>query len=111
MLRRLLSAAEAADAAIAPAIIAKARFAVASLAVWQGGALGQTVLARAATIAGIDFDNRSAHSAAYDAERTADLFCHVCNAMHDSFVRAEEKARLLGWKDGAPAPLDLVEED
>lgn len=76
-----------------------------------GVALGQTVLARAATLAGIDFDNRSAHSAAYDAERTADLFCHVCNAMHESFVRAEAKARTLGWKDGAPAPLDLVEGD
>jgi len=76
-----------------------------------GVALGQTVLARATTLAGIDFDSRSAHSARYDAERTADLFCHVCNAMHESFVRAEEKARALGWKDGAPAPLDLVEGD
>ncbi|HXC57784.1 MAG TPA: ribonuclease T [Steroidobacteraceae bacterium] len=76
-----------------------------------GAALGQTVLARAATVAGIDFDNREAHSAAYDAERTADLFCHICNVMHDSFLRAEEKARALGWKDGAPAPLDLIEED
>ena len=76
-----------------------------------GAALGQTVLARAAQLAGIDFDSREAHSARYDAERTADLFCHVCNAMHESFVRAEEKARALGWKDGAPAPLDLVEED
>lgn len=75
-----------------------------------GVALGQTVLARAATLAGIDFDNRSAHSAAYDAERTADLFCHVCNGMHESFVRAEEKARALGWKDGAPAPMDLLED-
>jgi ribonuclease T len=76
-----------------------------------GAALGQTVLARAAQLAGIDFDSREAHSAKYDAERTADLFCHVCNAMHESFVRAEEKARALGWKDGAPAPLDLVEGD
>lgn len=75
-----------------------------------GVALGQTVLARAATLAGIDFDNRSAHSAAYDAERTADLFCHVCNGMHESFVRAEEKARALGWKDGAPAPIDLLDD-
>jgi ribonuclease T len=74
-----------------------------------GAALGQTVLARAAQLAGIDFDSREAHSAKYDAERTADLFCHVCNAMHESFVRAEEKARALGWKDGAPAPLDLVD--
>ena len=65
---------------------------------------------RAAQLAGIDFDSREAHSAVYDAERTADLFCHVCNGMHESFVRAEEKARALGWKDGAPAPLDLSED-
>ena len=76
-----------------------------------GVALGQTVLARAATVAGIEWDHESAHSAAYDAERTADLFCHICNGMHESFMRAEEKARALGWKDGAPAPLDLVEGD
>ena len=75
-----------------------------------GAALGQTVLARAAQLAGIDFDSREAHSAVYDAERTADLFCHVCNGMHESFVRAEETARALGWKDGAPAPLDLSED-
>jgi len=76
-----------------------------------GAALGQTVLARAAQLAGIDFDTREAHSAAYDAERTADLFCQICNSMHESFLRAEEKARALGWKDGAPAPLDLSEGD
>jgi ribonuclease T len=76
-----------------------------------GAALGQTVLARAAQLAGIDFDSASAHSAAYDAARTADLFCQICNGLHESFVRAEERARALGWKDGAPAPLDLVEGD
>ncbi len=76
-----------------------------------GAALGQTVLARAAQLAGIDFDTREAHSAAYDAERTAELFCYLCNNQHESFLRAEEKARALGWKDGAPAPLDLVEGD
>lgn len=76
-----------------------------------GAALGQTVLARATQLAGIEWNSRSAHSAAYDAERTADLFCHICNAMHESFLQADEKARALGWKDGAPAPLDLIEED
>jgi ribonuclease T len=76
-----------------------------------GAALGQTVLARAATLAGMTWDSSRAHSAAYDAERTADLFCHVCNTLHESFVRAEEKARALGWKDGAPAPLELLEAD
>jgi ribonuclease T len=76
-----------------------------------GAALGQTVLARAAQLAGIEFDTREAHSAGYDAERTADLFCQLCNDLHESFLRAEERARALGWKDGAPAPLDLAEGD
>jgi ribonuclease T len=76
-----------------------------------GVALGQTVLARAAAVAGIDWDHERAHVARYDAERTADLFCHVCNAMHEHFARADERARAMGWKDGAPAPLDLVELD
>jgi len=76
-----------------------------------GVALGQTVLARAAAVAGIDWDHERAHAARYDAERTADLFCHVCNAMHEQFARADERARAMGWKDGAPAPLDLAEPE
>lgn len=76
-----------------------------------GVALGQTVLARATGVLGLDWDQRSAHSAAYDAERTADLFCRICNDMHGSFVRAEEKARALGWNDGQPGPLDLLALD
>ncbi|MDR0781955.1 MAG: ribonuclease T [Pseudomonadales bacterium] len=40
---------------------------------------GQTVLARAVEAAGLPFDNASAHSARYDAEITADLFCHMIN--------------------------------
>jgi len=44
-----------------------------------GVAYGQTVLSRAAIAAGIDWDAEAAHSAAYDAERTADLFCAICN--------------------------------
>lgn len=42
-------------------------------------AFGQTVLARAAQAAGLSWDHGSAHSAVYDAERTADLFCWVVN--------------------------------
>ncbi len=76
-----------------------------------GAALGQTVLARAVQLAGIEWDSREAHSARYDAERTADLFCHINNLLHENFTRAEERARALGWKDGAPAPLDLILED
>lgn len=44
-----------------------------------GLAYGQTVLARAAKAAGIDWDGSQAHSALYDAERTADLFCAIVN--------------------------------
>ena len=40
---------------------------------------GQTVLAKATQAAGIDFDTHEAHSAIYDAEKTADLFCHMTN--------------------------------
>ncbi len=45
----------------------------------SGLALGQTVLAKACMEAGIEFDNKEAHSALYDTERTAELFCHIVN--------------------------------
>ncbi|MFA6232061.1 MAG: ribonuclease T [Rhodanobacter sp.] len=44
-----------------------------------GLAYGQTVLSKAVLAAGIPFDSREAHSAVYDAERTAELFCTVVN--------------------------------
>jgi ribonuclease T len=44
-----------------------------------GLAYGQTVLAKSCAEAGIAFDNEQAHSAAYDAERTAELFCTIVN--------------------------------
>jgi ribonuclease T len=62
-----------------------------------GAALGQTVLAKAVTVAGFFWDSGSAHSAAYDAERTADVFCCVCNRLRDSFREAETQALTLGW--------------
>lgn len=62
-----------------------------------GAALGQTVLAKAAMVAGFDWDKASAHSASYDAERTADVFCLVCNRLSESFVAAQSRARALGW--------------
>jgi ribonuclease T len=43
-------------------------------------AYGQTVLARATVAAGIPWNSDEAHSAIYDAERTAELFCKVVNA-------------------------------
>lgn len=41
--------------------------------------LGQTVLAKACQAAGIAFDGQQAHSALYDTERTAELFCWIVN--------------------------------
>lgn len=42
-------------------------------------AYGQTVLAKACAQAGIDFDGHAAHSAKYDTEKTAELFCRIYN--------------------------------
>ena len=44
-----------------------------------GLAYGQTVLARAAEAAGLPWNTNEAHSAIYDAERTAELFCIIVN--------------------------------
>ncbi len=44
-----------------------------------GLAYGQTVLARAVQAAGLPWDGASAHSAIYDAEITAQLFCTIVN--------------------------------
>jgi ribonuclease T len=48
-----------------------------------GLAYGQTVLAKACQVANIDFDNREAHSALYDAMKTAELFCGIVNRWRD----------------------------
>jgi len=55
------------------------RFSTFDTATLGGLAFGQTVLARAVRAAGINWNNNEAHSAIYDAERTADLFCAVLN--------------------------------
>ena len=68
-----------------------------------GAALGQTVLAKAVTVAGFAWDSTSAHSASYDAERTADLFCHVSNQLVSVYREAEARACALGWHEVAPA--------
>ena len=44
-----------------------------------GVTFGQTVLARAVAAAGFEWDETQAHSAAYDAEITADIFCEIVN--------------------------------
>lgn len=58
-------------------------------------ALGQTVLLKAAQAAGIAFDPAQAHSAIYDAERTAELFCFITNQWQ----------RLGGWDMSKNRPV------
>jgi ribonuclease T len=58
-----------------------------------GVAFGQTVLSRAIQAAGLDWSAQAAHSAAYDAERTADLFCIVCNQFQPLYQAAVERLR------------------
>ena len=59
-------------------------------------AFGQTVLARACKAAGLEFDGKNAHSALYDTQKTAELFCHILNhypmlvnAMHNEDTKEE----------------------
>ncbi|GAB2934276.1 ribonuclease T [Rheinheimera gaetbuli] len=59
-------------------------------------AVGQTVLAKACQAAGIEFDGKEAHSALYDTERTAELFCYIVNSWK----------QLGGW----PLAQDFVDE-
>src|SRR5699024_8159749 len=59
-----------------------------------GLALGHTVFSKACQTAGMDFDSPQAHSALYDTERTAVLFCEIVNRWK----------RLGGW------PLPAAEE-
>ena len=54
-------------------------------------------MAKAVTVAGLTWDSSNAHSASYDAERAADLFCIISTRMRDSYREAEERACALGW--------------
>ncbi|BAP58637.1 ribonuclease T [Candidatus Tachikawaea gelatinosa] len=45
----------------------------------SGLVFGQTVLSKACLAAGINFDNNKAHSALYDTQQTANLFCVLVN--------------------------------
>ncbi|NOR66086.1 MAG: ribonuclease T [Woeseiaceae bacterium] len=60
-----------------------------------GVAYGQTVLARAVQAAGLPWDESSAHSAAYDAEITADVFCKILNRFKPIF----DATQPLEWTD------------
>lgn len=71
-------------------------FSVFDTATLSGLAFGHTVLARACQLAGIVFNNAEAHSAAYDTEKTAQLFCLIVNRWRE----------LGGWQ-----PIDVFAED
>lgn len=55
-----------------------------------GLAYRQTVLAKIAHHAGIEWDNEMAHSALYDAEKTAEVFCRIVNRWKHMEVLATE---------------------
>ncbi|MEQ8798494.1 MAG: ribonuclease T [Salinisphaeraceae bacterium] len=63
-------------------------FSVFDTATLAGVAYGQTVLRRAAEAAGLGWDSSAAHSARYDTEQTAALFCAIVNRFRDNFEAA-----------------------
>ncbi len=65
-------------------------FSVFDTATLAGLAFGHTVLARACELANIEFSNEHAHSAGYDAVKTAELFCQIVNRWQT----------LGGWQPG-----------
>lgn len=71
-------------------------FSVFDTATLSGLVLGQTVLAKSCLTAGISFDNSEAHSAAYDTQKTAELFCLIVNRWKE----------LGGWPPPTPTSTD-----
>jgi len=75
-----------------------------------GVAYGQTVLARAVAAAGLAWDPSAAHSAIYDAERTAALFCTICNRFRSLYEEGLERAPELAAPDESSGPRPDSEE-
>ena len=50
---------------------------------------GQTVLAKSCIQAGIDFDGKEAHSALYDTQKTAELFCRILNRLGPNLLDSQ----------------------
>ncbi|MCI0750149.1 MAG: ribonuclease T [Nevskiales bacterium] len=68
-------------------------FTVFDTATLAGAVLGQTVLKRALETAGLPYDAEAAHSAIYDTERTADLFCLLVNRLqpvYETFAASKD---------------------
>jgi ribonuclease T len=78
-------------------------FDTASLA---GVAFGQTVLSRAVAVAGFGWEDERAHSALYDAEMTAKLFCEIVNRFRgvyeDSLLAPAESAAAVTSSASSP---------
>jgi ribonuclease T len=72
-----------------------------------GVAYGQTVLARAVQAAGLQWDESSAHSAAYDAEITADVFCEIVNRFRPTYEAACRRHAAVAHGDDADKEIDL----
>ncbi len=69
-------------------------FSVFDTATLAGATLGQTVLARAIETANIEWDPKQAHSARYDAAKTAELFCLMLNSIapvHQAWVTSNDE--------------------
>ncbi|OCG07917.1 ribonuclease T [Gilliamella sp. wkB178] len=78
-------------------------FATFDTASLSGLVFGQTVLAKACDVANIPFDHKQAHSALYDTEKTAILFCEIVNRFK----------RLGGWPlaiANTPNKMELDDE-
>lgn len=89
-------------------------FSVFDTVTMAGLAYGQTVLARAVRAAGLDWNSDEAHSAVYDTERTAQLFCTIANtwpqrpaepATDATFVPDSGEAPDLDITSAAPPPV------
>jgi ribonuclease T len=67
-----------------------------------GVAFGQTVLGRAVVAAGMEWQEERAHSALYDAEVTAKLFCTVVNRFRPIYENNKPESDAPG---AAPPPV------
>ena len=81
-----------------------------------GLALGQTVLSKSVLASGQDWNSEEAHSAVYDTEQTADLFCAIVNQWKQfvdsapNAVAASAHAVTAEKYDALSAVLDAEEE-
>ena len=67
-----------------------------------GFVYGQTVLAKAVRAAGLDFDSNEAHSAIYDAKKTAALFCAMLNTWRSAQLPEQRHSKEPRGSNDAP---------